>query len=534
MTSRRTTVHGTGRLVRVVLRRDRLRLTIWLVLLGGVIALSAASLPPLYPDQQSIDDYARLFGDNPALVAMAGPGYGFDDPNLGVILVNETQLWGMIGVALMALLLTVRHTRAEEDVERAELVRSSVVGRHAPTTAAIVVVATAVMALSGVCAMTFVALGYPGVGSLALAGSFAAVGLMFVGIAVLFAQVVATARAALIAGILTLVAAFLTRALGDIADSPLRWTSPIGWAQSVRAYAGETWWPLGLCVGVSGLCVAVAFALANRRDLGSGIIAPRRGPASGHHLDRPWRLAWRLHRTTLSFWSLGMFIGGAVYASVADDVDDLVAENPVLADLLAQLQGASLVDAFFATSLALMAAVSTGALMGAVMRMRTEESAGRVEALWATPVSRWRWAAGHLVVAVVGVTGVLAAAGLGLGVTYAVIVDEPGQMVRLTVASLAMLPGVLAVGAAGVVLLGWWPRASMVGWVVLGLVVIVDVFGELLRMPDWLRGVSPFRHLPAVPAQAMTWTPWAAVLLAAAILALVGVVGVRRRDLQPS
>ena len=38
-------------------------------------------------------------------------------------------------VALMSIFLVNRHTRAEEDVERAELVRSSVIGRHAPTAA---------------------------------------------------------------------------------------------------------------------------------------------------------------------------------------------------------------------------------------------------------------------------------------------------------------------------------------------------------------------------------------------------------------
>ena len=142
---RGTTLTGVGRLIRFVLRRDRIRLSVWLVGLGAFIVISAASLPPVYPDQAAIDTYVRLFGDNPALIAFAGPGYGFDDPNIGVILVNETQLWGCIGVALMSIFLLNRHTRAEEDDERTDLLRSNVVGRHAPSAAAVAVVSACLL-----------------------------------------------------------------------------------------------------------------------------------------------------------------------------------------------------------------------------------------------------------------------------------------------------------------------------------------------------------------------------------------------------
>ena len=534
MTTRRTTLRGTPRLMRLVLRRDRWRLLWWIGLLGGVIVVSAASLPPLYPDQQAIDDYAALFGDNPALVAFAGPGYGFEDPNLGVILVNETQLWGMIGMALMALFLTVRHTRAEEDVERAELVRSSVIGRHAPTTAATLVVAAALAVLAGVCAVGCAISGYGVIGSLALAGSTLAVGWLFTGVAVVAAQVAGTARAALTSGIMVLVASFLVRALGDIGDNAVRWLSPLGWAQGVRAFAGERWWVLAWCVTVAAGLVVGGFALANRRDLGSGLIAPRLGPAQGRHLAQPWRLAWRLHRTTFMAWTVGMFIGGAVYGSIADDIDDLIRDNPTFADLLAQLQGANLVDAFFATSIALMGAVTAGAVVAAVVRMRSEEAAGRVEALWVTPLSRWRWAGGHLGVICIGSLVVLVASGVGLGSVYAAISNDPGQVLRLALATLAMAPGIAVLGAAGLVLLGWWPRASIATWVMLGVVVIVDFFGELLRLPGWVRALSPFRHLAAVPAEPMTWTPFLTVTVVAVALGSAGLVGLRRRDLQPS
>jgi ABC-2 type transport system permease protein len=68
----------------------------------------------------------------------------------------------------------------------------------------------------------------------------------------------------------------------------------------------------------------------------------------------------------------------------------------------------------------------------------------------------------------------------------------------------------------------------------LGVVVIVDFFGELLRLPGWVRALSPFRHLAAVPAEPMTWTPFLTVTVVAVTLGAAGLVGLRRRDLQPS
>jgi putative exporter of polyketide antibiotics len=83
--------------------------------------------------------------------------------------------------------------------------------------------------------------------------------------------------------------------------------------------------------------VAGGFALADRRDLGAGLIAARRGSPEGRGLGRPGRLAWRLHRATFAVWAVGMFIGGAVYGSIADDIERLIDDNPAFADLLAEL-----------------------------------------------------------------------------------------------------------------------------------------------------------------------------------------------------
>ena len=58
--------------------------------------------------------------------------------------------------------------------------------------------------------------------------------------------------------------------------------------------------------------------------------------------------------------------------------------------MMASAGGASLTDAYLATSMLILAIVAGGAAIQMTLRLRTEESAGRAEPLLATPTSRIR------------------------------------------------------------------------------------------------------------------------------------------------
>lgn len=528
-----TTLTGLPALVRLVLRRDRVRLPVWIVALVGFIGASAASLPPLYPDQESIDDYVRLFGDNPALVAFAGPGYGFGDPNLGVILVNETQLFACIGIALMSIFLVNRHTRAEEDAERAEVLRSSVVGRHSLTAAAVAVVGMANVVVGVLCALLFVALDYPVTGSVALASSIAVVGLVFTALTAVAAQAASGSRAALGLASGFLGASFVLRALGDIGENRLRWLSPIGWAQGVRAYADERWWTVGLTAAVAAALVLAAFWLSTKRDLGSGILPQRPGPPrASARVQHPLGLAVRLQRGSVIGWTVGLALIGGLYGSIGQDVEEMIAENPDFADFLAQAQGADLTDSFFGTAMSMLGLLAAGFAISSVLRLRSEESAGRVESILAAPVSRLRWAASHLVVAVGGSVVLMAAAGAGLGAAYALVSGETDRILPLVGAALVALPGVLALAGVAMALFGLVPRWAPLAWAALAAAVVIGFLGDLLQLPDWSRLASPFHHLPQVPAEDVRFLPLGVLLLVAVVLGAVGLVALRIRDLR--
>ncbi len=528
------TLTGVGRLVRFTARRERVRLAVWILALVGIVTVSAASLPPVYPDQATVDSYAALMDDNPAFIAFAGPGYGFDDPSIGNILVNEVQLWGAVAMALMSIFLLTRSTRIEEDLERADLIRSTVVGRHSPLTAAVIVVAAANVVVGVLCAASFALLDYEPVGSVALAASFVAVGLVFTGVAAVAVQVASTARAALGGAGVALGGAFVLRAVGDIGDNALRWSSPIGWAQSVRAFAGERWEVLVLCVAATTALIGLAYWLSTRRDLGSGLVAAGVGPAEASpRLRSPIGLAVRLQRGYLLGWAIGLFIVAGIYGSIGEDVEQMIEDNPIYADILTQTGTGSPADSFFATATVMLALIVSGYTISSILRLRTEERAGRAELVLASKVGRTRWAMSHVAVATGGTAVVMGIAGVGMGLSYALVSDDAEQVWRLTEAALSTTPAILVLGAAAVMFIGWLPRAAMAAWAGLAAAAVIDVLGELLRLPHWLRQVSPFAHLPGLPADDLRALPVLALLTVAGTLTAVGLVGLGRRDLTP-
>src|SRR5262249_54866883 len=169
-------------------------------------------------------------------------------------------------VGLMSLLIVIRHTRADEESGRTELVGAGVVGRRAPLTAALIVALAANIVLAVVITLGLIAVGYPAGGSVALAVVLATGGIMFAAVGAGAAQVAVFARSATAIAGAALGAAYLIRAVGDAGPHWLSWLSPLGWAQQLRPFADERWWTLIPCAAFTAALVVAAYGLLERRD----------------------------------------------------------------------------------------------------------------------------------------------------------------------------------------------------------------------------------------------------------------------------
>jgi ABC-2 type transport system permease protein len=520
---------GWPQLVRLLVRRDRVRLAIWLGSISGVVWLQAVSIEGLYgDDQEALVRAGELVANNPAFIAMAGPPLALD--TLGGRTSFEISLFAMVLAALMNLFLVTRHLRAEEETGRAELLRAGAVGRHAPIVAVLAVALATDVVLSVLTAAGLLSVGLPVAGSWALAAGIAGVGLVFAGIAAVTSQLTVSTRAASGMAGAAVAVAFVLRAVGDIGNGVLSWTSPIGWGQALRPFADERWWPLLLLAGTAGGLTVGAFALANRRDLGAGLVHPSPGSASASAaLLQPSGLALRLQRATVAAWVVSVFLGGVAYGSIGEDVDELIADNEVMQEIAAQV-GGDLVDGFLATTSVTMALIAAGYAVQGTLRMRVEEQAGRVEPLLATALPRLRWARSHLSVVVVSSVLLLAAAGLGTGLAFGMATGDLDQVPRLIAASLVYAPAVLVVVGLAFALVGLAPRLAKAAWGALALWLVVGMLGQVLRLPDWVVDTSPFEHVPKLPAVPMSWMPVVVLTLVGAALVAAGAAGLQRRD----
>lgn len=237
--------------------------------------------------------------------AFNGPIAGTD---IGAVVVTESYLTLALLAALLSTFAVIRHTRQNEETGRAELLGAAPVGRYALLTAALVVVVGANVLAAGLLALALIGTGLPVAGSVAAAAAVGGVGVAFTGVAAVTAQLTVTSRGANALAAATVGVAFLLRAAGDVlgerAAAATRldsawpvWLSPLGWGTQVRAFGPERWWVLALPVALLVGCVAVAYLLAERRDVGAGLLAARRGPArAASGLLSPAGLTWRLHR----------------------------------------------------------------------------------------------------------------------------------------------------------------------------------------------------------------------------------------------
>ena len=521
---------GTGALIALILRRDRIRISIWIGSIVLFVFLSAVGVKSLFPTQASIDAAAAAMQHNAGAIAFNGPAQGLD--TLGGQVAFQLGAFGMIVVALMSLFMTGRLTRGDEEAGRLELVRSLPVGIHAPTIAALIVVTAMNLAVGVLSAAALLGEGLPAAGSIVLGASFAIVGVFFTGVALFAAQVTETTRVVYGSAGSLLGLAYLMRIMGDIGDGTVSWFSPIGLAQKSRPFADERWWPFLPLLAVSVVLIAVAFRLAARRDHGAGLIAPRPGRMGAvPSLGRPLGLAMRLQRGSLLGWGAGVMVTGIAYGWIAPTIDAFVANNKTMAEMLASAGIGNLTDTYFATSFRIMALVASGFAIQSVLRLRSEESAMRAEAVLATAISRWRWAASHLVIALAGSVALLAVAGFSTGVSYALAGGAGSSVPRLLGAAVVYAPAMWLMIGLAVLGFGFAPRLVDVIWAVLAACFVIGLLGEVLRLPDWAQKLSPFERTPALPAATLDLLPLALLVALAAVLVLGGLVAFRRRDI---
>jgi ABC-2 type transport system permease protein len=530
---------GTGALAGLALRRDRFRLFAYVLGLGvlqaGMLAASAGQ------SRQALVEETELFAKTPAL-RIFGVASGASE---GATTMIRGYLLLAVLAALMSALSVVRHTRQNEETGRAELVGAAVVGRHAGLAAALIVTVGANVALAAAIGVAGIVAGQPAVGSFTAGMATGGLGIVFAGVAAVTVQLSSTTLGASGLAAAALGGAFIFsgvgNVLGSVDASGLRltsawpaWLSPMGWGQQMRPFGGDHWWPLGLFAIAFIVLVGSASVLAARRDVGSSIFSERRGRAeAAPGLSSPFGLVWRLQRGALLAWTVAMAGFGLVFGAITDEIKDT---GGATAEWYQRMGGSEqIVDAYRASVIAMAGMAVAIYAVQILLRMRSEESDGRLEPVLAAAVSRPRWLIANLLNAGLGAAGLLVvfAVGMGLG-TGSVLGDIPAQLGAMLEAGLVQLPAILVIVGAVVALIGLLPRsASALSWAALLVAILLGpLFGAAtLQLPAWAQDVSPFTHTPKLPAADLNAVPVFSLIVIAAALVAAGLASLRHRNL---
>lgn len=521
---------GTWQLVRLALRRDRLRIPLWVIGIVGVVYLSARAMPGLYQTQTEIDAYADLVGQSPATKAIAGPDVGLD--TLSGIVMYETYLTVIAGISILAVLMTSRHTRAEEESGRTELLRATEVGRHAGAASAMIVTSGTCLLVGAGMAASLPATPLSVQSSAVYGASTAVLGIFLAALTLCFAQVFVHGRAVSGAGLGAFLLFYVVRGVGDVRGDATVWLSPIGWVQATHVPTENRLWPLALPLVLAVVLFALAIRLADRRDFGGGLTSVRRGVTRAPRtLAGTVSLAWRLQRGAVLAWAVALAACGVMIGTLGTSMQDMIRDNPDLAAYVAVVEGGSLIDAYQATFVLVMTLAVGGFAVWSAGRIATEEGDARLELALSGPISRARSLFGDLLVTLVAVVVLLLVCGVSAGMAYAAVADDLSQGLRVSVAPLVYLPATVVLVGVVVLAYGWAPRWSWVGWLILAFEVVLGWLGGLLKPPQWMFELSIFDRSPRYPLEAFDATPLLALTAVGLALLAAGGLGFHRRDI---
>lgn len=524
---------GFGIMVRFILRRNWLRMLIWLVVLAGMVVLVIDSQRELFPTQADRDAYA-LVANTPAIAALTGLPYAAG--TLGGIL--NIKLWMTMAIALSfaVIFLVTRNGRAEEEAGRTELLRAGVLGNHAYSLANWTVFSVFAILVGLASAGAAISQELPVDGALTMGASFAATALVFLGVSAVAGQLTRTSGGANGLASTVLGISYLVRAVADVQGegenaSWLTWLSPIGWAQQSRSYGDNNWWPLLLCVGAAVILLVVALALERGRDLGAGLIPERVGPRSASAALRTQTgLTIRLQRGSIIGWSVGIVVFAMFFGGVATAMADLLSGDSPIAQ--AFLGGSkNILDGLLGFFLMANALLVAAFVLQSADSIRAAESKGRTEMQWSSAISRIRWAAARMVVPAVWSLVLLAVSGAAIGATFGAAVGQPDQAWRFLGASVAYWPSALLVIGVVVLCAAVIPRAAAaVTWALYAVAVILSMFGDLFGLPDWVINNTPFTAIPRLGMD-FTVLPLVVVTALAVITGGIGLWVLRNRDM---
>lgn len=524
--TRGTALGGLGPALVLLVRRFRMQVLAWVAPLWALTSMTP-SYESAYPSLESRGALIETMRENVGTRLLYGivprPG------RIGQLAQWELGTYLLVCTALMAVLLTCRMLRTDEDEGLVEVLRTAGTGQWVPLVAPLTVVLTAVALLAagvgGVLhAETARVEELTETGAWSMAGTVTVTGWAFSALAAVGCQLARSGGSARTLGLGTLGIAFGMRVIADDADAVwLRWLTPLGWRDVVMPYTHDRFWPLGVLMGVPTVLLVCAALLYRRREYLGGYlpdfsVSGRRLRVRGH-ADLLVRL---VARSTLA-WAVVAAALSALFGSMADGLTDLLGDpSSPTASYVDKMAAGSPVEQFMSLLTVMTVLLAVVAATRRAGALAAAERRGLVEAELACGLPRTRLFLVRAAVALTEGAGLLVVSGGVLAATTAARTTADHAVGRAFVFAVSQLPGILAAVGIVLALVALAPRWVGLVWAVVGWSVFARIFGGLVELPDWAKDLSLLGHHLDVVGP-VDWKPLAvqaAVGLGCLLLAL--------------
>ncbi|MBR0600278.1 ABC transporter permease [Sinanaerobacter chloroacetimidivorans] len=525
---------GTGKLLKLYLRRDRIVLPIW-TLLPIFLIMSQLSFVKAMPDWQV---FIAELSASPVTAAMLGP--------IIPLSIEGAILWrgllqASIAVMFGAALIMIRHTRTEEASGRNELILGRSVGRYANLSAALILSCGGSLLAGLLTAAVLMGNGLAGNGSLLAGLTLAASGCIFAGIGGFVAQIFEHSGSArgCIFGVymLTMVAMILNNIGGG--STGWAWLAPEAWFRITVPYEGNHAWKLLIFIVLSALPIMLSYMLLVRRDMGAGLIAQKEGSADASpRFNSSMAFAWRQQKGSILVWVIGMAWLGGIMGMGTPNISEAISStfahmDTSWASAIVKLGNHEAFIAIFIYMLGLMGGLSVFAIT-AVQRLRQEEKEHYAEMVLSRPVSRVKWMGSYLAVAFAGSVLILFALGLASGLGWSIAAGEFSHFPRVLAMSLSKIPSVWTFIGIAAFLYGWLPRiADLLNWLILGVFIFIEMLWEV-GIAGWsAMQWTPFAYAHyIIPIHELSIVPLIVLTGITAVFIWLGFIGFGRRSIR--
>jgi ABC-2 type transport system permease protein len=522
-------------LVRLMLRRHRLLIASWSVLLVTLCAVTVSAYQSTYPAPEQRALAVRSAQDNAATTLLYGR---LADPGTPAQMFGwEIGAFATVLAAIMAVLLAVAVTRAAEDSGTLELVRSCGLTPTAPLRAAFAVLAavTAVLAVGcalapGLAAGHVDAVTWPG--ALAFGLVVGLTFLLFGLLGVLAAQVAGSAGGARVLGFAAFGLAFALRAAADSRQVGwLNWLSPLALRATVRPFEVIRWWALPAYAVLAAALAWLATWLHGRREYGAGLLPRHDRRNTRLNVKFGLGLSARLAGPSILTWTIAVACTGTLFTAMGAGVVEQSRHSHVGGFLGAQLGTGDPLAGYFAyTGIVVGMVVTAYAVLG-VLRARQDEAGGLTDHLLATGARRWQPLLWQVTVTAAGSAVILALTGACAALIAPAVLTGTDVALRAFAYPIGQWPATAAAAGLTALLVGRWPRATWLAWLPVAASGFLALLGDLLEVPEHVRDLSIFTHVPDVGSPRPGLGGLGLLLAVAIVSCLLGVAAMARRDI---